>query len=112
MAAGEQRGPLWFDHPNYIHCRSGHLFTFHRSDVAVNWDRMTGHSFMACQRCRPTSYFLSVFTPKPDPFVLSFTLSREQYQHWCGAGRGYELEGGTLELLALLGYHSHYTPRQ
>lgn len=74
---------------------------------------MTGHAFLECQTCAPSTYFLALFVREPSPLVLCYAISQATYEEWT---RSDEATPPTGELLHRLrdpqgrSHHPDYHP--
>jgi hypothetical protein len=48
----------------------------------VDQRRVDGHIFMACEHCKPTTYFFGVVHSRPSPIVYCYAITEEQHQFW------------------------------
>jgi hypothetical protein len=61
---------------------SGHALVTHRSGFHVDQRRVDGHIFMACEHCKPSTYFFGVVHSRPSPIVYCYAITEEQHRYW------------------------------
>lgn len=101
MQTKGERVPLaqapWSCDPNAITCKDDHLFAFYKAGYRGDFRRMSGHAFLECRECSPSTYFVAVFG-KVDGIatVTCYPLNKESFDEW---DRGAEPSPETSELL-------------
>lgn len=78
---------IWYCDPNFLTCCPNgdgkeHLLKFYETGYRVDLRRMSGHAFIECRQCQPSSYFFAVFTRDPAPTVTCYAISREDFAQW------------------------------
>jgi hypothetical protein len=105
--------PIWMVSPNLLKCRAGHALVTHRAGFHVDQRRVDGHIFMACECCKPTTYFFGVVHSRPSPIVHCYAITAEQWQFWRNTtddelAQPLEEDHETEDLLNRLGYNPGY----
>lgn len=99
--AERDRVPLarqpWVCEPNFIVCSDDHLLALYKAEYRGDFRRLSGHTFLECRDCKPSTYFLAVFA-KIDGLatVTCYDLNQPSFIEW---DRGNDPTPSTPELL-------------
>jgi len=104
----------WACAPNLVVCINGHPLLHHKAGFHTNQRRIDGHVFHGCEKCRPSTFFFGDVrrSRSEDPIVYCHSITKAQYDYWNNEGADRELEGGTLEMLFLLGLNPNWRPQK
>lgn len=104
--------PIWFCHPNLVHCQRWHARKQHKEGGHYDSRRFDGAvMFAKCDDCE--SYYVAVFYAAGRGIVHCYAISETHWRWWTGRdGIEYELDEDQpiQHLLSLLGYNPSYTP--
>lgn len=77
----------WTCYSNFVTCcpdeyGKEHLLKLYESGYRGDMRRLSGHGFLECRQCQPSSYFLAVYSTTPTPIVTCYAICKEDYDTW------------------------------